>query len=217
MDYSISRINMIKQQLLTGNISNQKILSLYDNIPREAFVPEAMQSFAYSDMQIPLPHQEHMMTPLEEASLLQALDLQGHEVVLEVGTGTGFLTALLSRLCKKVISIDYQKDFTAQAKIKLAEHLCHNVELFTGDAASGWLTLAPYDVVIFTGGMPVIKDTHRLQVIPGGKLFALIGQPALMQAQLHRIDHQGNWREQLLFETKLPYLVHAQEQHCFVF
>lgn len=217
MDYSISRMNMIKQQLLTGNISNKNILALYDNISRDAFVPEAMQHFAYSDMQIALPHHERMMTPLEEATLLQALELQGHEVVLEVGTGTGFLTALLSRLCQKVISIDYHKDFTTQAKKKLSEHLCHNVELFTGDAAQGWLTLAPYDVIIFTGGIPVIKETHRLQVIPGGKLFALVGQLPLMQAQLHRLDHQGNWRENLLFETELPYLAHAKEQHCFVF
>ena len=106
MNIQSTRINMVKQQLRTGDVLNSSILDLYTEIPREEFVPNQFKHFAYSDMQIDLAHEQRMMTPLEEAKLLQALDLRGNEVVLEVGTGTGFLTALLSRLCKKVISID---------------------------------------------------------------------------------------------------------------
>jgi len=208
---------MIKQQLRTGNINCPKILSLYEEIKRESFVPEAIKHFAYSDIQLKLPHHERMMTPLEEATILQSLNLQGHEVVLEIGTGTGFLTTLLSRLCKKVISIDYYKDFTTAAKIKLSEYQCNNVELLTGDASLGWLTLAPYDAIVFTGCIPEIKKTHQLQVIPGGKMVVLTGKTPLIQAQLHTVDHQDNWHETLLFETELPFLQNTQKQHHFVF
>lgn len=217
MEYAVPCTNMIKQQLRTGNITCQKILSLYETFPRDMFVPAPLKHFAYSDMQIALPHHERMMTPLEEATMIQALNLQGHEVILEIGTGTGFLTALLSRLCKKVISVDYYPDFTAAAKLKLAEYQCHNVELYTGDASSGWLELAPYDAIVFTGSIPKIKKSHQLQVIPGGKLIALIGQSPLIQAQLHTLDYQDNWHEKLLFETNLPQLVNNQKQHDFVF
>ena len=122
MSRSNQRINMIKQQLRTGNVLNESILSLYKTIPREDFVPQQLQHFAYTDAQLAIGHNERMMTPLEEATLLQALNLQGHEIVLEIGTGTGFLTALLSRLCKTVISIDYYAEFTKNAKENLFIH-----------------------------------------------------------------------------------------------
>ena len=112
MSKSSACINMIKQQLRTGNVLNESILALYEKFPRENFVPSLYSSMAYSDMQVPLAHGQCMMTPLEEGLILQALALKGHETVLEVGTGTGFFTALLSQLCKKVISVDYFSEFT---------------------------------------------------------------------------------------------------------
>lgn len=212
-----SRINMVKQQLRTGDVLSQPILDLYAEIPREDFVPEQFRHFAYSDMQIQLPHQQRMMTPLEEATLLQSLDLAGHETILEVGTGTGFLTALLSRLCKQVISIDYYTDFTAEARKKLAAHNCSNVELLTGDASNGWVEKAPYDIMVFTGGLETLTDTHRLQLLPGGKLFAFIGKAPVMQAQLHTLDHNNTWHIQVLFETSLPPLIDKLKPNVFVF
>lgn len=115
MSYQSARINMVKQQLRTGDVLNESILNLYDVVPRHEFVPEQYSHFAYSDMQIPLNHGQCMLTPLEEGTILQALNLKGHETVLEVGTGTGFFTALLSKLCKKVLSVDYYSDFTNTA------------------------------------------------------------------------------------------------------
>ncbi len=208
---------MISQQLRTGHVIDEKIISLFSEFPRAHFVPENMRPFAYSDLQIPLSHHEKMMTPLEEATLLQALELQGHETVLEVGTGTGYLTALLSRLCKKVISIDYYADFTAQARINLDAFNCHNVELLTGDAAMGWADLAPYDAIIFTGSLPRLCETHQLQVLPGGQLFALVGALNAIQGRLYRLSHEGHWEDHILFETALPYLVHAESKHSFIF
>ena len=217
MSNQAARINMIKQQLRTGNVLDERVLALYNSIPRESFVPHKFQPFAYSDMQIPLSHEQCMMTPLEEALLLQSLDLKGHEVILEVGTATGFLTALLSRLCKKVISVDYYADFTLNARRKLAEHACSNVELFTGDASQGWIDLAPYDVIVFTGAVETLSDIQRLQLLPGGKLFAIIGKQPVMQGQLHELNHQDVWSKQVVFETCLPPLVDKLKHDSFVF
>lgn len=210
-------INMIKQQLRTGDVLSDAILELYHRILREEFVPDHYKHFAYSDMQIALAHQQRMMTPLEEAKLLQALALQGHEVVLEIGTGTGFLTALLSQLCKKVISIDYYDDFTNHAKQALSSHGCTNVELVTGDACRGWMDAAPYDVIVLTGSLENLEEVHRLQLLPGGKLFALIGKEPIMQGQLHTLDHLGNWHVEIIFETNIPPLIDKLKAKDFVF
>lgn len=217
MNTQIARDNMIKQQLRTGDVLNESILSLYQNIPRDTFVPLKFKEFAYSDMQIELPNQQTMMTPLEEALILQALNLVGHEVVLEVGTGTGFLTTLLSRLCKKVISIDYYEEFTTTARKNMEPYQCKNVELITGDACLGWVDQAPYEVIVFSGALENLSDIQRLQLLPGGKLIAIIGKAPVMQAQLHMLDHDGQWTERLLFETNLPPLIDKLNQQRFVF
>lgn len=217
MNSYATRMNMVKQQLRTGDVLDDRVLELYDEIAREEFVPSQFQAFAYSDMQIELPHHQRMLTPLEEAKLLQALALKGNEVVLEVGTGTGFLTALLSRLSKKVISIDYYNDFTNLAARKLEKYSCNNVELISGDAYGGWLDKAPYDVIVFTGALEAISESHRLQVLPGGQLFAIVGKEPVMQGQLHTLDHNDNWHLEVLFETNIPPLINKLKPNDFVF
>lgn len=217
MSYQNARVNMVKQQLRTGDVLEESILNLYDIFPRNEFVPEQYADFAYSDMQIPLAHNQRMLTPLEEGTLLQALDLKGHETVLEVGTGSGFLTAMLSKLCKQVISVDYYADFTSNAARKLKAHNCNNVELITGDASQGWLEKAPYDVIVFTGALEQLNETHLLQILPGGKLLAIEGKPPVMQARLHQLDHQDQWTQSMIFETNIPLLIDKLKQKEFVF
>ncbi len=207
MKNQLPRINMIKQQLRTGNILDERVLSLYDKIPRHLFVPEALESIAYSDLQIPLAHNERMMTPLEEATILQALNLQGHEHVLEIGTGSGFFTALLSHSAKHVTSIDYYAELTEAAEKKLKTYGNKNTTLITADASKGWLDKAPYDVVIYTGALKALNKMHRLQVIPGGQLFAITGEKPVMQGELHTLSHDEVWQTQSLFETELPLLI----------
>ncbi len=209
--------NMIKQQLRTGDVLDEKILNLYEELPRDAFVPETFKAFAYSDMQIPLAHTQRMMTPLEEGKILQALQLKGTETVLEIGTGTGFLTSMLSRLSHRVISIDYYESFTHQARQRLAEFNCTNVECITADACQGWVDKAPYDVIVFTGALEFLTDIQRLQLMPGGRLIAIIGQTPIMQAQMHSLDHQGTWSETILFETSIPPLLDKLNHQRFVF
>lgn len=217
MSNEVARVNMIKQQLRTGGVVSESVLTLFNTIHRDEFVPFSLKPFAYSDMQIPLPHGQRMMSPLEEALLLQSLALQGHETVLEVGTGTGFLTAMLSRMCKKVVSVDYYGELATMARRTLDRYQCTNVELVTGDASSGWLDKAPYDVMVFTGALDTLTKTQRLQILPGGKLFAVIGKAPVMQAQLHTFDHNGQWHEDFIFETSLPPLINALKPNPFAF
>ncbi|MCL9683922.1 protein-L-isoaspartate O-methyltransferase family protein [Legionella maioricensis] len=212
-----ARINMVKQQLRTGDVLNESILNLYDIIPRHEFVPEHLAHFAYSDMQIPLAHGQRMLTPLEEGKILQGLELLGTETVLEVGTGSGFFTAMLSKLCKKVISIDYYPEFTSSAARKLEAHHCDNVELLTGDACHGWLEKAPYDIVVYTGAIEKLTKTHKLQILPGGKLFAIEGKSPAMQAFLYSLDHNDVWQKTMLFETDIPPLLDQLKPKEFVF
>lgn len=213
-----AKTNMIKQQLRTGDVLDEVILDLYERIPRHAFVPAAYEAFAYSDMQIPLAYEQRMMTPLEEAKLLQALDLKGHEKVLEIGTGSGFLTALLSQLSQWVLSIDCHEAFTLAALEKFKTYSCLNIEAVIGDGIQGWLAAAPYDLVIFTGALKAITDTHLLQIMPGGKLFAVVGQAPVMQGQLHSLSLDGkSWQMQVLFETELPFLIDRLAPKVFTF
>lgn len=217
MNNHSARINMIKQQLRTGDVLNESILNLYDVLPRHEFVPDQYSHFAYSDMQIPLANGQRMLTPLEEGIILQALDLKGTETLLEVGTGSGFLTAMLSKLCKKVISVDYFSEFTQNAARKLETHHCNNVELITGDACRGWLEKAPYDIMVITGSVEKLIETHKLQIVPGGKLFAITGKFPSMRASMHELDHDNVWHETLLFETDIPPLLDQLKPKEFVF
>lgn len=208
---------MVKQQLRTGDVLNEAILNLFDTVPRHEFVPESMRDFAYSDMQIPLAHDQRMLTPLEEGTILQSLNLTGKETVLEVGTGTGYFTALLSKLCKKVLSVDYFSDFTINAQHKLKQHHCDNVELITGDACRGWLESAPYDVIVFTGAIEKLTKTHQIQVVTGGKIVAIEGKYPIMQARLYELGPDDTWKDTLLFETLIPELIDKLKPKEFVF
>ena len=124
---------------------------------------------------------------------------------------------MLSRLAKKVISVDYYADFTQAASGKLAKHRCDNVELYTGDACRGWLDKAPYDVVILSGAVEEITELQRLQVLPGGKLVAIVGKEPVMQCLMLSLDHNENWQESLLFETSIPPLIDKLKPKEFVF
>tara|TARA_Y100001968_G_scaffold331419_1_gene386029 strand:- start:4791 stop:5444 length:654 start_codon:yes stop_codon:yes gene_type:complete len=209
--------NMIKQQLRTGDVLDERILTLFATISREQFVPKEMREFAYSDMHIPLAHQQCMLTPLEEGRILQALQLNGTETVLEIGTGTGFMTALLSHLAARVISIDYHAEFTQQARVNLDALDRHNVELITADGYEGYLERAPFDVVIMTGAIPTITETHQLQLLPFGKLFAIVGRAPVMQGILYSVDDNNNWTQRLVFDTCVPSLINRLPTKQFVF
>lgn len=211
-----ARENMVLQQIRTWDVLDQRILDLLEVMPREDFVPDAYRNLAYADMGIPLGHGEVMMAPVVEARMLQALNLQTHETVLEIGTGSGFVTALLAKLARHVFSVGLYPDFTNAAADKLATHGIMNITLETGDAARGWTNCGQVDAIAITGSLPILPEVFQLSLKPGGRLFAIVGDSPAMEAQLITRLSDGEFRREVLFETDLPPLRHAQQPNRFV-
>lgn len=211
-----ARYNMIEQQIRPWEVLDQHILDLLLNVPREQFVPEEYQHFAFADIPIPLAHAQVMMSPVVEARLLQALMLSPQDRVLEIGTGSGYLTALLAKSARFVDSVDIFEDFSREAKTKLdALDIC-NVSLHIGDAMQGWNTTAYYDVIVLTGSVPKLIPSFQAQLNEGGCLLAIVGEAPAMQAQrITRInDHE--LITETLFETHLPPLIGTMPTRRFI-
>jgi protein-L-isoaspartate(D-aspartate) O-methyltransferase len=212
-----ARTNMIKQQLRTGDVLDETLLSLFEQYPRDYFVPQKFKEFAYSDMQIPLAHNQCMMTPLEEGKLLQSLELTGNEYVLEVGTGTGFLTTLLANLANKVTTIDYYEDFCSQAAAKFEKLRLDNIEVINGDACRGWMEKAPFDVIVLTGSISEVAPCFKPQLMKGGKLFTIVGQAPAMHGMLLKLDNNEHWHNKIIFETYIAPLIDKTKHQSFIF
>jgi protein-L-isoaspartate(D-aspartate) O-methyltransferase len=201
-----ARFNMVEQQIRPWEIFDPKVLSLLEELPREKFVPEAYQHLAYADIEIPLGHGQAMMFPRMEAKILQALDLKQDDRVLEVGTGSGFLTACLARLAGQVVSIDIHEDFTETALSQLQAMRMRNVTLRTGDALAAPLEAdGPFDAIAVTGSLPSSQqaDIFRRQLKPGGRLFVVVGSSPVMQALLITRMPGAGYREEGIVETDL--------------
>jgi len=215
-----ARFNMVEQQIRPWEIFDPKVLSLLEEMPRERFVPEAYQHLAYADIEIPIGHGQAMMFPRMEAKILQALDLKADDRVLEVGTGSGFLTTCLARLAGRVVSIDIHEDFTAKAADHLQEQGIRNAELRTGDAMAAPLeTDGPFDAIAVTGSLPSSRqaDLFRQQLKPGGRLFVIVGHSPVMQALLITRMVGAGFREEVILETDQAPLENAALPPVFEF
>lgn len=215
MNFEQARFNMIEQQIRPWDVLDQRVLDLLAVVPREDFVPPQYRNLALVDMNLPLGHGQAMMSPKLEARVLQALDIQPSETVLEVGTGSGYLTALLAKLAKQVYSIEIIPEFIKSAQVKLADHGIANISLEEGDAAHGWSLDAPYDVTVITGSLCLLSDTFKQSMNIGGRLFAIIGDSPSMEATLITRIGVYEWAEECLFETDLPALQNASQPNRF--
>lgn len=212
-----AQLNMQNQQLKTCGIHDELVLDLLFQVPRNGFVPEKFRDFAFSDSPIPLGHQQMMMTPLEEASILQALQIKKSDTVLEVGTGSGYLTALMAKQAKHVISIEYYSDLTSNAQKKLDKHGIQNVTLITGDGIHGYLEKAPYDIIVLTGSVSHLNKCFHPQLYDGGKLIAVVGQEPAMEVSLYNLNADDRWEKRMLFETSIAPLIDRFEKTAFEF
>jgi protein-L-isoaspartate(D-aspartate) O-methyltransferase len=215
-----ARFNMVEQQIRPWEIFDPEVLKLLNELPREAFVPEAYQDLAYADIEIPLGHGQRMMFPRMEAKILQSLALQPADRVLEIGTGSGFLTACLAQLAGQVVSIDIHDDFISQAASHLQAQDIQNVTLVTGDALQLDLNdQGPFDAIAITGSLPdsSLADHFRRQLKVGGRLFAVVGKPPVMQAMLTTRVTKEHFRDEVILETELLPLEAAQQPAAFVF
>jgi protein-L-isoaspartate(D-aspartate) O-methyltransferase len=212
-----ARINMVEQQIRPWDVLDQTILDILLEVPRERFVDEAYRGLAYADTAIPLEHGQVMMHPIIEARMLQALQPHHTDRVLEIGTGSGYVTALLARLTHHVQSVDIYNDFTAQAQKRLHSLAIDNVTLETGDAARGWGDDQLFDIIAITGSLPVLPDAFKQRLNRGGRLFVILGTSPVMEAVLLRRVGNSGWSRETLFETDLPPLLNASTPSSFTF
>ena len=216
MNIDFARQQMIDHQVRAWTVLDTAVLDVFSAVPREAFVPGAFATLAFADMAIPLRHGEFMMTPTVEGRVLQALDLRANERVLEIGTGSGFLTACLAKLSGTVTSVDIHGDFVRDAARKLANAGIDNVELRVMDATRE-LPGDRFDAIAVTGSIETFDPRFANALRPGGRLFVVVGSPPVMEARLVRRTGNGDWNRESLFETSLAPLVHGRLPPQFVF
>ena len=216
-DIERARHNMIEQQIRPWEVVDQRVLDILQAVPREVFVPGGYRGLAFADIEVPLGHGESMLTPKIEAKLLQALEIQSTDRVLEVGTGSGYLTACLAQLGGHVVTIDLHSDFVEQARSRLAGLGIGNVEYLTGDVFVTELPAAPFDVIAVTGSLPIPSERLEGLLNDGGRLFAVIGEPPAQEAQLVTRIRERVFRRERLFETVVPPLQNAPRPEAFVF
>ncbi|MFN3751329.1 MAG: protein-L-isoaspartate O-methyltransferase family protein [Thiobacillus sp.] len=217
MDIEQSRFNMVEQQIRPWDVLDQDVLDLLFKVRREDFVPPAHRALAFVDMELPIGHGQKMWTPKLEARTLQELDVQPADRVLEIGTGSGYFTALLASMAAEVVSVDIFPDFTASATQKLRAHGFGNVVLHSGDAARDWPDDAGFDVIVLTGSTPLLSDALVRRLRVGGRLFAITGEAPVMEARLVTCTAPGATRSVNLFETCVAPLVNAPRPAAFVF
>jgi protein-L-isoaspartate(D-aspartate) O-methyltransferase len=216
MNIDFARRQMIDQQVRAWTVLDSSVLSVLSEVPREKFVPRPYESLAFADTEIPLGHGEYMMTPTVEGRLLQALELDRNDHVLEIGTGSGFLTACLAKLAAAVTSIDIHGDFVRDAAGKLASAGIDNVALRTMDATQE-LPGDRYDAIAVTGSIETFDPRLVDALRPGGRLFVVVGSPPVMEARIVRRSGNADWSSESLFETKLAPLVHGTLPPPFIF
>jgi protein-L-isoaspartate(D-aspartate) O-methyltransferase len=216
VDFDQARINMIEQQIRPWEVLDERVLEVLASTPREDFVPPPYRNLAFADICIPLGHGQVMMRPNLEGRLLQALAIQPSDCILEVGTGSGYLSACLAKLGARVISVDIFPEFIQEARQKLKRQQINNVLLHSGDAVHGW-GKQRYDVIAITGSLPVLPDHWRQQLNVGGRLFVIVGEPPIMEALLITRLSEGEWTEESLFDTELPALLNASKPTVFEF
>lgn len=222
-DIESARFNMIEQQIRPWNVLDSNVLELLSVVRREDFVPESHRHLAFVDMEIPLPEHQVMLAPKVQARLLQELDLSPTDKVLEIGTGSGYMTALMARLAAHVLSVEKYESLTALAQSNLAHAGISNVELVTANGLAEnprWAHVG-FDAIAITGAVQSVPQHLIERLNPAGRLVAIVGQPPVMQAVLiERADarHAGSGlRSTVLFETLTQPLEDAPKVSQFQF
>lgn len=215
MNVELARHNMIEQQIRPWDVLDEGVLDLISNTPREAFVPEQYRAMAFTDIEIPLGGGRHMLAPRVEARIMQALNVQPGDRVLEVGTGSGYLTALLAHCANHVYSVDIDPAMLALAEENLSAQGIDNVTLEEGDAAHGWDAHIPYDVIVLGGSVAQIDPSLKHALNGGGRMFAVVGEGPAMNALLITRTGGAEWDEELLFEIDLEPLENSSAPQVF--
>ncbi|WP_127470306.1 protein-L-isoaspartate O-methyltransferase family protein [Thiomicrorhabdus aquaedulcis] len=215
MNLEQARFFMVEQQIRPWDVLDPKILDLLMDLPRHLFVEECNEALAYADIELPLAHGQSMMSPKVEARLLQALDIDSQDNVLEIGTGSGYLTALMASLGQHVTTVELYPDLQAIVKNRLTSF--KNIEFKEGDGSLDWPDEQMYDVIVLTGSVDAVPQTYKEKLNLGGRLAVVVGQAPAMSAQLITRISESEWETEFLFETDLTPLVNAHAKPKFTF
>lgn len=215
LDFEQARSNMVQHQVRPWEVLDEAVLGALSNIPREEFVQPEHRRLAYADLMLPIGEGQIMMKPVVEGRLLQALELNEDDEVLEIGTGSGFLTCCLANLAGHVTTIEYHKSLCEQARVRL-ERLCKRaIDIRCGDVFDDFKPPTQPDALVVTGALSSIPALFKDWVAPGGRMFVIIGNSPVLEAWLlHRVE-TDQWRRESLFDTDLPYLIGAEPTEEF--
>jgi protein-L-isoaspartate(D-aspartate) O-methyltransferase len=221
MNIEQARFNMIEQQIRTWDVLDAQILDLLLVVKREEFVPPACKGLAFVDTEIPLPCGENMLAPKFEARILQEAGIKKHEHVLEIGSGSGYMAALLAHRARHVTTVEIEPELKSMAAENLAAYGVTNVDVVLGDGAQGWEGSgnagAPYDVIVISGSLPVLPDAFLNQIKIGGRILAVVGEEPVMSAQLVTRVSDIAYNTVTLFETSVKRLRNAVSPSRFKF
>jgi protein-L-isoaspartate(D-aspartate) O-methyltransferase len=223
MSLNEAREQMIEQQVRAWEVLDARVLALLRNVPREQFVPDNQRFLAFADVEVPLPHGQHMLRPNIVGRLLQALELTGSERVLEIGAGTGFVTGCLAAASAHVKTFEIFADLADRARANLTALGARNIEVVTADAMQVGAQLEPaaggkrYHAIAVTGSLPVYDDRLQRLLEVGGRMFVIVGDAPVMEARLVRRVAEDAWSTESLFETVVDPLINARRPPGFAF
>jgi protein-L-isoaspartate(D-aspartate) O-methyltransferase len=217
MNIEQARFNMIEQQIRPWEVLDPKVLDLLFVVKREDFVPAAYRNLAFADMEIPLGEGQVMLAPRVEARLLQELTVRKTDKVLEIGTGSGYMAALLAARAEHVISLECRPELAEFARNNLQRAGVENVTVECADGIRGWVQRAPFDVIILSGAVPEVPDAILKQLRVGGRLAVVVGAAPVMEAQVITCVAEGVFNTVNLFETVIPALDGAAAKSDFIF
>ncbi len=213
INYAKARETMVEQQVRPWDVLDARVLETLSSVPRDRFVPEEYRALAYTDLPLPIGHGQTMMKPVVEGRMLQALEIAPGDEVLEIGTGTGFITACLARLARDVVSLEIHPDLATAAHARLAQLGCdNNVRVEVADVFA-WATERRFDAICVTAAVDTIPSRFTDWLHPGGRLFVIRGRSPVMEAVCVRAPADGadvnRPHIESLFETDVPYLAGA--------
>lgn len=206
MNIEQARFNMIEQQIRPWDVLDPQVLDLLFVVKREDFTPPAYRNLAFADMEIPLGDGQMMLAPKIEAKMLQELGLKKTDKVLEIGTGSGYMAALLAARAEHVVTVECRPALVDIAKQNLERAGVTNVTIELGDGANGWSQRGPYDAIVVSGAIPAVPDALLKQLRVGGRLAVVVGEAPVMEAQLITCTADGIYNTVNLFETVIPAL-----------
>jgi protein-L-isoaspartate(D-aspartate) O-methyltransferase len=212
-----ARFNMIEQQIRPWNVGSEAVLGLMASIKREDFVPLAQKSMAFTDMAIPLPGGQVMLAPRVQARLLQDAAIGSTDKVLEIGTGSGFMTAVMAKQAQRVISLEINAEIADMARANLQRASIHNVEVRQADGASGTLADAPFDVIMLGGSLAEVPQSLLDMLKVGGRLVGIVGDAPVMHAQIITRTSNTNFTVTTQWEDSVPRLVNFAQPSAFKF